>query len=69
MDGGPQTGVVFNFDATNSGVEKIDLASGLLEAKSPGKAVSSSLVGKSCENFSYFFHLCQIPSCYLVLVL
>lgn len=38
VDGGPQTGVLFNFDATNSEVVKIDPSSGLLEAKSPGRA-------------------------------
>lgn len=38
VDGGPQTGVVFNFDATHPEVVKIDPASGLLEAKAPGRA-------------------------------
>lgn len=39
MDGGPLTGVEFNFRATDHGVVKVDPVSGLLEAKSPGRAV------------------------------
>ncbi|KAG0553510.1 hypothetical protein KC19_12G017200 [Ceratodon purpureus] len=42
VDGGPQTGVLFNFDATNPEVVKIDPSTGLLEAKAPGRATIQS---------------------------
>lgn len=54
VDGGPQTGVVFNFDATHPEVVKIDPASGLLEAKAPGRAVSICILELIATNTFFF---------------